>query len=77
MRELKRVPLEWRAEVRFASYQGQEPVGLFSVWLISVMGSLDSPHWDRLLVRYAWEKQSFGQPIDVEQTDANFGGFRV
>jgi hypothetical protein len=76
IRQLKRVPLEWGEEVRFFSYQGKEPVGSFSVELISVMGSLDSLRWDRLLVRYAWENESFGQPIDVEQTAANFGGYR-
>jgi hypothetical protein len=76
IRELKRVPLEWGEKVRFVSYQGKEPVGSFSVELISLMGGLDSLRWERLFVRYAWEKESFGQPIDVEQTNANFGGFR-
>jgi hypothetical protein len=76
IRELKRVPLEWGEEVRFTSYQGKEPVGSFSVELLSVVGTLESSHWDRLLVRYAWENESFGQAIDIEQTEANFGGFR-
>jgi hypothetical protein len=74
--ELKRVPLEWGEEVRFVSYQGKEPVGSFSIELISVMGSLVSLRWDRLLLRYAWENERFGQHIDIEQTAANFGGFR-
>ena len=50
--ELKRIPLEWGKEVRFNSYQGEERVGSFSVELISIVGSLDSQHWERIVVRY-------------------------
>jgi hypothetical protein len=53
--QLKRVPLEWGEEVPFDSYQGKERIGSFSVELLSVVGTLESSHWDRLLVRYAWE----------------------
>jgi hypothetical protein len=67
--QLKRVPLEWGEEVRFTSYQGKEPVGSFSVELLSVVGTLESSHWDRLLVRNAWENERFCQAIDIARTE--------